>query len=108
NLTPERRDALGAMLGIPEATLSALHIGYLSDPLRPCWTFAEMDAAGKPIGIVRRFGDGKKVCIEGSKRGLTIPAKWQERPGPIHIPEGASCTLALSAMGLPAVGRPSN
>ena len=33
---------------------------------------------------------------------------WRDRPGPVFLVEGASDTLALTAAGLSAVGRPSN
>jgi hypothetical protein len=89
--------------------LNVLDIGWLpDDPHGPCWTFPECDAAGQVIGISRRYGNGNKKLLPGGRRGLTIPDKWQEGQGPILLPEGPSDTLALTAMGLSAVGRPSN
>src|SRR5437879_2927341 len=41
-------------------------------------------------------------------KGLTVPIGWQERDGPVYLPEGPSDVLALTAMNLSAVGRPSN
>jgi hypothetical protein len=111
-LTPERRDELALSLELPPASLTSLAIGYcVTGPHAdhgPCWTFPETDATGKVIGIMCRYVDGKKMCWPGSTRGLTIPIDWQKRPGPILCPEGASDTLALTALGLPAIGRPSN
>jgi putative DNA primase/helicase len=52
--------------------------------------------------------NSEKKVIKGGGRGLTIPTGWQNRDSPIYLPEGASCTLAVTAMGLAAVGRPSN
>src|SRR5205085_334883 len=45
---------------------------------------------------------------KGSKRGLIIPEGWERRKGPVLLAEGASDTAALHALGLAAVGRPSN
>ena len=42
------------------------------------------------------------------QRGLTIPARFAERDGPVLAVEGASDVLAATAMGIAAIGRPSN
>jgi hypothetical protein len=114
NLTPALRDELSAILGLPSSVLSALPIGYDPDNRRPdgtkdpCWTIPETSHLGWPIGIIRRYRNGDKIAMGGGHRGLTIPAGWRERAGPTLIPEGHSCVMALTAMGLRAVGRPSN
>jgi hypothetical protein len=106
NLTPELRRELARVLGLPESALSTLEFGYL---LNECaWTFPEVDHEGRIVGLLRRYLDGSKRLMAGGKRGLTIPAGWQDRPGPVIVPEGPSDVLALTAMGLAAVGRPSN
>jgi hypothetical protein len=119
-LTPDRRQQLAEALGLPEAVFAALPaLGYMAtgphrDPpetgpyIGPCWTFPEHDAAGHIIGLNCRYMDGQKKAYPGASRGLTIPAGWLDREGPVFLPEGASCTLALTAMGLAAIGRPSN
>jgi hypothetical protein len=111
NLTPESRRQLAKDLGLPESCLSSLEpIGY--DPYKdwgPSWTFPERDAQGHIIGLTaRRCSDGEKKAYAGGRRGLTLPDGWMEREGTILLVEGASCVLAATAMGLPAVGRPSN
>jgi hypothetical protein len=111
DLTDERRAALATTLGLPVTALATLRIGFLpNDPtMGACWTFAEHDAKNHIIGINRRrCTDGKKQAIDKGHRGLSIPTGWRGRDGPVYLPEGASCTLALTAMGLSAVGRPSN
>jgi hypothetical protein len=109
-LTAERRCQLAEALGLPEAVLATLPLlGYSADdPHGPCWTFPEHDGAGQLVGIIRRYLDGTKKAVPGGSRGLTVPDGWQDRHGPVYLPEGQSDTLALTAMGLPAVGRPSN
>ena len=76
------------------------------------FTFPECSVDGRVIGITQRIptpgGPDTKKMIAGGKRGLTIPSGWRDRPGPVLLVEGPSDTLALTAAGLPAVGRPSN
>jgi hypothetical protein len=106
---PRVRAELAEALGLPEATLTQLPgLGYLpDDPHGACFTFPEEDGAGRLVGIVRRYADGRKRAMPGSRRGLTVPAGWRERPGPVFLPEGASDVLALTALGLAGVGRPA-
>jgi hypothetical protein len=116
DLTPERRRELAETLGLPEAALGALFIGFTEkgphkvdgQSLGPAWSFPEMDAAGHCIGISLRYKGGEKKAWPGGSRGLTVPRDWRDRPGSVHIVEGPSDVLALTAMGLAAVGRPSN
>jgi hypothetical protein len=113
-LTPARRRELAEDLGLPEVVFEMLPaLGYMpkgphAEPGGPCWTFPEHDAAYQVVGVNCRYINGQKKAMSGGGRGLTIPAGWKPREGAIYLPEGASCTLALTVMGLPAVGRPSN
>ncbi len=120
HLTPERRRELADDLGLAAAVLQAIPaLGYMDtgphrDPpqtgphIGPCWTFPEQDGAGRIVGLVCRYKDGRKKVYPGAGRGLTIPTGWAEREGPVLLAEGPSDTLALTAMGLPAIGRPNN
>jgi hypothetical protein len=113
---PDRRQRLAQELTLPPAVFDALGVGFDFDNYNnPCWTFPEVDGDGKVIGIARRFpisgqnvSRANKTCIRGSRRGLSVPKNWDKGEGPIFLPEGASCTLALTAMGLSAVGRPNS
>ncbi len=114
-LTPDRRAELAGALGLPDFALSGLRVGFIAEdyrdgerPREPCWTFPEVDADGRIIGISRRYRDGLKKAMAGGGRGLTVPRGWREREGPVFLPEGPSDTLALTALGLAAIGRPSN
>src|SRR5205807_615423 len=71
-------------------------------------TFAERDAAGRIAGFTCRYPDDAKLTYPGGSRGLFIPRCLDTTQGPILFVEGASCTIAATAMGLPAVGRPSS
>jgi hypothetical protein len=118
NLTDARRAELAWELGLPECVIAALPLVGWSDAgfhdgygERPCWTFAEFDAAGDVVGISCRYGDGSKRSMPGGRRGLVFSPAWRELAlagEPLFLPEGASDTLAVAALGFPAVGRPSN
>jgi hypothetical protein len=109
NVTPQLRDELADLLGLPAGCLDTLPLlGYSPDDRGGCWTFPEADARGVVIGLNRRWRSSDKKVISGGKRGLTLPEGWRDRPGPVLLVEGASDTLALTACGLAVIGRPSN
>ncbi len=110
NLDADRRGKLAAKLGLPADALDALPLlGFNPDDSGgACFTFAEFDAAAHVVGLNRRFKDGSKKAMHGSKRGLTLPTGWRDRPGPVFVVEGPTDAAALFAAGLSAVGRPSN
>jgi hypothetical protein len=114
-LTPERRGELAQALSLPEHVLVSLnHLGFSPKGFhmdyfdKPCWTFPEVDAAGHVIGINCRYADGAKKVMSGGHRGLTVPDGWRDRPGLVLCPEGPSDTLAATALGLAAIGRPND
>lgn len=109
-LDHDRRAKLAAKLGLPAGALDALPLlGFNpDDPAGACFTFAECDPTGRPIGLNRRFRDGSKKAMSGAKRGLTLPTGWRDRPGSVFVVEGPTDAAALTAAGLSAVGRPSN
>lgn len=105
NLTVALADELCCQLRLPRVALDSLPaIGYDGS----AWTFPEQDGDGRTIGIVRRFRDGSKKAMPGSRRGLTVPVRWRERDTPLFVVEGQSDTLALSLCAVSAIGRPSN
>jgi hypothetical protein len=109
NLTPEFRRELAGALGLPEDCLETLGIGFNPNDFHaPCWTFPEVDASVRVVGITRRFRNGEKKAEPGGNRGLFLPTGWKQRDGPVYCPEGPTDTLSVTAMGCSAVGRPSN
>jgi hypothetical protein len=111
SLTSGHREQLATALGLPAACLDAIPLlGFFHDPHGgPSWTFPEHDAAGNVTAINRRYvADGSKKVMQGGRRGVYLPEGWRERPGPVLIPEGVSDVLALTAIGLPAIGRPND
>lgn len=101
-------------LGVSVSALTALQVGWWGDhrggkdqPVSPCWTFPERNAAGTVVGLIRRFPAGDKKQLSRTKRGLTLPPLWRSLAGPVVIVEGASDVAAgLDIGGLVPVGRP--
>lgn len=70
--------------------------------------YPERDARGNTVGICIRQWNGRKSEVPGSRRGLCYAAGILRRRGAVYLPEGMTNTAALMAMGLCAIGRPSN
>lgn len=112
-LTAADRAAQEARLGLPAGALAAAvpMLGTCgANEHGVILTFPERDGAERVIGVMRRIpgpdGDEKKATA-GGRRGLTIAPGWRDRPGPVFVVEGPTDTAAVTAIGLPAVGRPS-
>jgi hypothetical protein len=103
-LTDDRAGELAEAFGLPVKFLEELDVGWDGRG----WTFPEQDPKGRVIGIPRRYPDGSKRTPKGQRRGLNIPRGLAELPDPVLLVEGPSDVLACRAMGLAAVGRPSN
>ena len=92
------RYSLATELGVSVDALCRLGVGWM--PSQRCWAFPERDAAGTIIGINRRFADGKKQRVAGSRCGLTFdPEGWLEsaiEPGFVLLVEGGSDAAAAS------------
>ena len=89
------------MFGVRESVLLDLCVGWDGRAL----TFPMKDASGAAIGFRRRFLDGRKRAIKGSRNGLFMPAAGPNE-GLLFIAEGESDTAALLDLGVAAVGRP--
>ena len=77
-----------------------------------CWIIPERDAGGAIIGQQRRYDDGSKKQVAGTKRGLTCTHPLSADDGatasnPVFVVEGASDTAAGLDLRMPIVGRPS-
>jgi len=111
---PKWRALLAKSLGLPVEALDAVPLlGYRnsgSDYVE--FTSPETDAEGKIIGIATRTvtkgQKAEKRFVKGGKRGLTLPAAWRERTGPLFVVEGLTDLLAIFFAGLACIGRPSN
>lgn len=127
--TADRRTALASELGLPEAALGTIEIGWndlaqhhAAHDIKGAWVLPEYDGQGRMIGTTFRFpsqaiagktdADGKplgnKSAPSGQRRGLTLPANWKEMHDPVLVVEGPSDVLAGRAVGLNVLGRPSS
>ena len=95
---------LACLLGVAPFALEQLCCGWNGSS----WTFPERNGYGLIVGISTRYRDGKKLCLPGSRRGLTYSESWADNPGPVLIVEGASDVAAGITLGLATIGRPSN
>lgn len=68
NVTTGMLEHFAEELGVTVASLETLGVGYY--PGEGAWIFAERDAKGDIIGLLKRYHNNKKFMEHGSKRGL--------------------------------------
>jgi hypothetical protein len=115
----EKLAALAALLGVAEAALDRIDVGWKESnwhkgedgawiDVGGAWTFPEVDGKYDIVGIQRRFEDASigKRAVGGGRRGLIVPDEWESLEGPVFIVEGESDVAALLTLGLCALGRP--
>lgn len=95
---------LAEKLGVAAWTLDDLRVGYADG----AWWFPERNHQGLVVGVNRRMDDGTKICLTGSRRGLSYADDWADYAGPILVVEGGSDVAAGLTLSLCVVGRPSN
>ena len=100
-------DLADAWLGLSGEALDALEPGWSDDRGGGALILPERDAAGRVVGLQKRFGDGAKRMVTGSARGLAF-APPLPATGVVYVVEGASDAAAAMQAGFVAVGRPSN
>lgn len=70
-----------------------------------CWVCPMLNPQNQICGLQRRFKNGRKICISGSKLGVfTTTGGHQDH---IVICEGLSDSIAAANLGFDAVGRPT-
>ena len=99
---PSDIKVLAQALGVSADALCRLNVGHDGS----AWTIPMRAGNGGIIGIHRRFPDGKKFCLSGSRLGLFIPDDLSA-DGHLLICEGASDTAAALTLGYEAIGLPS-
>ena len=100
----DKINELARMIGVPTWVLDVLKVGWDGE----AWTIPERNHQGLVVGVSRRLLDGSKLCVVGSRRGLTYADDWDSGDGPLFIVEGGTDVAAGLAMELAIVGRPSN
>lgn len=103
---PDRLQELAGLLGLPGEAVGAMPYAWFPD--EDCWVCAEVGPEGAVCGLERRYRHGSKKGMPGGKRGLFMPIDFNPGDDVVFVVEGASDTAAALAMGLHAVGRPSN
>lgn len=108
-LAKETRERLSGTLGVSVESLDALRVGYGCDRDGRQWSsWPCRNAKSEIVGISRRYEDGSKKTMQGTKSGLYYPAERNGLRGPVLILEGGSDVAAAYTVGIPAIGRPSN
>ncbi len=113
-LSRYRLQRLAHDLGVSARSLQSLGVGFDGE----AFTFPMFDPHEKAIGIRRRFADGQKRAVKGSRNGLFLPAsktgvrggRWctsKRNPGMLFVCEGPTDTAAMLDLGFSAVGRAS-
>jgi hypothetical protein len=101
-----RRYQLARQLGVSEATLSKLGVGWCA--LYDAYSFPMADAGGRIVGIRLRRPGGTKFAVPGSREGLFLPTGTVSAGIRLLICEGATDAAALLDLGYEHVaGRPS-
>ncbi len=95
-------DMLAKALGVTAMSLVRLGVGW--DGAAFC--FPMCDESSRVIGIRRRFGSGRKLCVTGSRNGLFIP-EGIDGSGPLMVCEGPTDAAAALDLGFDAFGRPN-
>lgn len=101
-LTSEGLHALSQSLGASPQSLQRLGVGWDGS----AYTFGMSNDSCEVIGIRRRFVNGGKASVKGSKTGLFIPLDLSGN-GPLLLCEGATDTAAALDLGFDAIGRPN-
>lgn len=89
-------------LAVSVESLRHLHVGWDGQAL----TFPMKNAAGRVIGIKRRFPKGCKSSVTGSQNGIFIPDSF-DPPKPCFLCEGPTDLLAALTLELNAIARSS-
>src|ERR1022692_445904 len=112
-MTNSELDWISAKLSLPSPIFRFLNTEIFDDARsgRLAFVFPERNGDAEIIGYSLRYFDGTKRSH--GQRGLYIPdadacTGHVDLTTGIIMPEGASDTLALTAMGYHAIGRPSN
>jgi hypothetical protein len=101
-----RLHQLARQLGLSEASLTALGVGWSADYRAFSWPMLDCD--GRTVGIRLRRPDGNKFAVRGGREGLFLPPAPELRGERLLVCEGGSDAAALLDLGYPHVaGRPS-
>ncbi len=100
-IQPHQLIGLSAALGVSAQSLRRLQVGWDGR----AFVFPMNDARGRVIGLRRRFREGAKAAVTGSKSGLFVPLGLSGQ-GPLLVVEGESDCAAGLDLGFDTIGRP--
>lgn len=101
-LTDSHLQRLSSSIGVSADSLKRLGTGFDGRT----YTFPMFNENRKIIGIRRRFLNGKKIAVKGSRNGLFVP-EGLGHSGKLIICEGPTDTAAALDLGFDAIGRPN-
>jgi len=102
NRLPLLKEGLAHELNIKTHLLSDWLVGYDGQSFT-----IPMVEAGIYVGVQRRFPNGKKCCVTGSKLGIMENSAYGTYPDePIFICEGFTDTVAVNDLGFTSIARP--
>lgn len=107
----EARKALSDRLGVALDALERLGVGCGMDYHGEWFTsWPERAPDGAVMGINRRYKDGKKKLLSGTKHGLIYAGDLTDNlsGNAVFLPEGGSDVAALLTLKIPVIGRFSN
>ncbi|KKN45294.1 hypothetical protein LCGC14_0684470 [marine sediment metagenome] len=106
NVTKGMLEHFAEELGVTVASLETLGAGYY--PGNYCWVFAERDAKGDIIGLLKRYHNGKKFMEPGSKRGLIYAYNSDHAVGDRKYEAGKFHWVRIADAGVicPICGKP--
>jgi len=106
-------------LGVSLSSVEAFRVGLLPGSMKDgkpraelAWIFPERNELGDVTGLMRRYANGKKFCVEGSKHGLyyaynfnSASTKRQYSPGKHNWMRVDSALYPHKDTGCPVCGR---
>ena len=106
NMTGGMIQLLATDLNVSADAIKALGVGFW--PHEQAWIFAERNAKGEIIGLLKRYMNGKKYMVESSKRGLSYILNPDFKKGKKH---GRSLLrdfvrVSVARVQCPVCGRP--
>lgn len=108
--TKQHKEALADVLMLPTSSLECIeNLGFCLSTNR--WVFPELDPRGQVCTLLFRDRSGRKIALSRKPRGIVVPKTLDDdlRTNKVLlIVEGASDVIACHAVGLAAIGRPSN
>lgn len=103
NVYPEMIELLAEQFGVSVEVLNRLEVGW--HPGEQAWVTREFDHKGNIVGLQKRYRDGKKFMVEGSKRGLVYERNDVGSKRATALPQGNFVRAYSAGVDCPLCGR---